>query len=142
MIRLLVGLVLVGGLLYLFYDNFDNPTVRVLQAVIEKETPLDNMVVGVDQLGVSTNVMGKLTRQGAGGASIVAVEDREFSNAKLTELATNYKREAMALKVQVEMFADYAKVTVIRLDPNKPATRKKVVQVKYNSQTNEWKVPD
>jgi len=87
-------------------------------------------------------VMGKLTRQGAGGASIVAVEDREFSNAKLTELATNYKREAMALKVQVEMFADYAKVTVIRLDPNKPATRKKVVQVKYNSQTNEWKVPD
>lgn len=141
MIRLLVVFLMVGGLLYLFYDNFDNPTVRVLQAVIEKEVPLSNMVVGVDQLGVSTNVMGKLTRQGAAGTSVVKMEDPEFNNSRLTELASNYKREAMALKMQVEMFANYAKVTMVRLEPNKPAARK-VVRVNYDPQADKWNVAE
>ncbi len=135
--RLLLSLVLGFGILYYLYDNMDNPSLRALQAVIEREIGGSNMVVMLDQLGTPSSVSKKLVNKGVIMTSIVAVDNTDFNSRKLGEIANQYQRPAVGMRFQLEEKAGYTLITVIRLEANGTLSSKQV-RVNYEAKADKW----
>ncbi len=135
--RLLFFIALGLGLLYLLYDNFDNPTLRAAEAAIDRYVPAtSNQVVVISKLGLPSNVASKLAKRSTGPA-VVVVEDKDFTSARISEIAAQYGRTAIGLRMQVAMAADYASVTVTRIE-NGGTIAPQLLRVNYNSQKDSW----
>jgi hypothetical protein len=130
-------LVLAGLALYYLYENFDNPTLRVVEAVLDNELSDKTTPILLNSLGLPSTVRDKLIRSGYGGSSFEAVPDAEFTGSRLNALSAKYGRAALGLKFQVEIVSGYARVTLVRLTSNGLATVK-YFKVVYQPKEDKW----
>jgi hypothetical protein len=125
-----------AGLFY-FYDNMDNPTLRVAQAVLESDRFAgQNAVVLLYKTGLPSHVNDKLVKNPPLGTIIVLADDSDFTGTKVAELANKYPgHKLIALRLQVAMNSASAVVTYSYLGGTP-----QYLTVNYDSKSDSWKI--